>query len=400
MTTIDDNKLLTRTRVLLFALAAGILVANLYYVQPLTALLAQSFHVKLAWAGYLVTATQIGYVSGIVLLVPLSDVLNRRTLLSFMLLGNISALILAACSQNFAMFAIASVLAGMTSSALMVIVAMVASYAPNHGRGRIVGMVMTGLLLGILLARTVSGAVAQLTGGWRSMYVVASVAVFALLLILRSILPAEPARGKLHYAALLASLLDIFRQQPLLRQRALFSGLGLGTFSLFWTGLTFLLSGAPYYYSELQIGLFGLVGAAGALAANSAGRLSDRGYASHITWLLSIVTLAAWAFISLGATSLGMLIAGVLLLDIGVMGLQVTHQSVIYKLAPESRGRVTTVFIAGGFLGAAAGSGIASASFVAGGWYALCAAGAAMPLLMIMVWAAHRMQVKHELSNA
>lgn len=392
--TIDASALLTSTRILLFALSAGVLVASLYYVQPLTSMLAASFGVSVPQAGYLVTATQIGYVLGIVFLVPLSDVLNRRQLLTWMLIAKIGALLLAATSQNIIVFAIAiaSVLMGITSSALMVVTAMVASYAPDHSRGRMVGTVMTGLLLGILLARTVSGTVSQISGGWRSVYVLAAVVVAALLVMLRRILPNEAPRGKLQYGKLMASLADIIRQEPLLRQRALFSGLGLGTFSVFWTGLTFLLSGAPYHYSEMQIGLFGLAGATGAFAANTAGRMADRGYARQATWLLAVASIAGWALIGFGAHSLVLLLIGIVLLDMGVMGLQVTHQSIIYKLAPHARARVTTVFIAGGFIGASAGSALASASFAAGGWPALCMVGGAMPLLLLLVWSKYRFE--------
>ena len=387
---IDSSKLLSPHRLFLFALAAGVLVANLYYVQPLTVLLADSFGIKLSWAGYLVTATQVGYVLGVFLLVPLSDVLNRRSLLSLMLVANIAALTLAALSPNFTVFALAGLLLGISSSAVMVITSMVASYAPDQSRGRMVGTVMTGLLLGILLARTVAGAVAGLTGGWRPMYLIAALGVTVLLLALRRVLPDEAPRGRLQYGKLLGSLAEIVRTEPLLRQRAVFSALGLGTFSVFWTGLTFLLSGAPYHYGEAQIGLFGLVGAAGALAANAVGRLTDRGYANQATWGLAVLTLVSWVFIGAGAHSLLALLAGVLMLDIGVMGLQVAHQSVIYQLAPQARGRITTVFIGSGFVGAAAGSGIASASFAAGGWVGLTVAGAAMPLVTLALWAGYR----------
>jgi predicted MFS family arabinose efflux permease len=293
-TAVDAGNLLSPFRLFLFALAAGVLVANLYYVQPLTALLAASFHIRLSWAGYLVTTTQIGYVLGVFLLVPLSDVLDRRALLSWMLGANIASLTLAALSPHVAVFALAGLLTGISSSAVMVITSMVASYAPDQRRGRMVGTVMTGLLLGILLARTVAGAVAGLSGGWRPMYAVAAIAVSMLLVVLRQILPAEAPRGSLQYAKLLRSLTDIVRAEPLLRQRALFSALGLGTFSVFWTGLTFLLSGAPYHYGEAQIGLFGLVGAAGALAANAVGRLTDRGHGNAATWGLTVLTLVSW----------------------------------------------------------------------------------------------------------
>ena len=218
----------------------------------------------------------------------------------------------------------------------------------------------------------------------------AAIVVAALLIMLRRILPSEAPRGTLQYGKLMASLADIIRQEPLLRQRALFSGLGLGTFSVFWTGLTFLLSGAPYHYSEMQIGLFGLAGATGAFAANTAGRMADRGYARQATWLLAVASIAGWALIGFGAHSLVLLLIGIVLLDMGVMGLQVTHQSIIYKLAPHARARVTTVFIAGGFIGASAGSALASASFAAGGWPALCMVGGAMPLLLLIVWSKYR----------
>ena len=303
---LDASTLLTSTRILLFALSAGVLVASLYYVQPLTSMLAASFGVSVPQAGYLVTATQIGYVLGIVFLVPLSDVLNRRQLLTWMLVAKMGALLLAATSQNIIVFAIASVLMGITASALMVVTAMVASYAPDHSRGRMVGTVMTGLLLGILLARTVSGTVAQISGGWRTVYVLAAIVVAALLVMLRRILPA------------------------------------------------------------------------------------DRGYARQATWLLAVASIAGWALIGFGAHSLVLLLIGIVLLDMGVMGLQVTHQSIIYKLAPHARARVTTVFIAGGFIGASAGSALASASFAAGGWPALCMVGGAMPLLMLLVWSKYR----------
>ena len=377
---------LTTARVLLFALAAGVLVANLYYVQPLTVLLADTFTIPVTWGGYLVTATQLGYVLGILLIVPLSDVLDRRKLLTLMLCANVGALLLAALSQNFVIFALASMLIGVSSSAVMVILPMAASMAPEASRGKVLGTVMSGLLMGILLARTVAGAMAQLSGGWRPMYVVAAGVVAALLLALRNALPTDAARAKVPYSELLRSLVTLVRQEPLLRQRSLFAGFGFATFSLLWTGLTFLLHGAPYHYDEMQIGLFGLIGIAGALAANSAGRLADRGHTAALTWFFASVMLLSWGLIALGAHALWALVAGVFLLDVGVMGMQVTHQTIIYKLAPQARARITTVFIASSFIGAAIGSGVASLAFAAGGWLALSMAGALAPLLLLLVW--------------
>jgi len=353
----------------------------------LTALLALSFHVSTAWAGYLVTATQFGYVLGILFLVPLSDILNRRKLLTALLVTNVGALLLAAASTSFLIFTIASFLMGIAASAVMVVTAMVALYAPEQRRGRMLGHMMTGLLIGVLLARTVSGCIAYFSNGWRAVYVLAALAAVVLLFGLRAIIQDEVPRSQMRYGALLASLVEIVRSQPLLRQRSLLAAFGLGTFSLFWTGLTFLLSGAPYHYSELQIGMFGLLGAGAALAAGATGRVNDSGYTRQATWALMGLLMVAWLCIGFGGHSLTLLIIGTLLVDVGVTGLQITHQSVIYTLPPQSRARVTTVFIASGFIGATVGSALASASFAAGGWLGLCAAGIALPSTMLVIWA-------------
>jgi predicted MFS family arabinose efflux permease len=377
---------LTPARVLLFAFAAGVLIANLYYVQPLTALLANTFDIPVTWGGYLVTATQIGYVFGVLLIVPLSDVIDRRFMLTLMLGLNIGALLMATLSQNFFTFALASVLIGLSTSAVMVILPMAASMAPEASRGKVLGTVMSGLLMGILLARTVAGAMADLSGGWRPMYLAAAVVGSVLVLALRRGLSQDEARAHVPYRVLMQSLVALVRQEPQLRQRSLFAGLGFATFSLFWTGLTFLLHGSPYHYNEMQIGLFGLIGVAGAFAANFAGRTADRGHTSALTWLFAGLMLLSWGFIAAGGHSLWSLILGIFLLDVGVMGMQVTHQTIIYKLAPGARARITTIFIASSFIGAATGSGIASLAYATGGWALLSVAGAAAPLALLVVW--------------
>jgi predicted MFS family arabinose efflux permease len=382
----DISQVVTPERVLLFAFCCAALTANLYYVQPLTAMLASSFTVQLTWAGYLVAAIQLGYVIGVVFIVPLSDVVNHRCLLAAMLACNVASLLSASASHTFLMFAVASLCIGVSSSAVMVLLATVATYAPEKVRGKYLGTVMTGLLLGILLARTVAGFVVQWAGSWRAMYLIAAAVVSYLLATLWTQLPAEERRGEMRYRALLASLVQLIKDEPLLRQRALFSALGLGTFSVFWTSLTFLLSGPPYRYSESTIGLFGLAGAAGAMAASGAGRIADRGYAFAATSILALATLGAWGFILAGAHSLFMLLIGVVILDTGVMGLQVTHQSVIYRLAPQARGRITTVFIASGFIGATVGSSLASIAFAMHGWWLTCVVGAALPALLVGIW--------------
>jgi predicted MFS family arabinose efflux permease len=376
---------LNRWRVLLFAVTTGTMVANLYYVQPLLAAVAASFGHSVTSAGYLVTFTQLGYALGLLLVVPLGDVLDRRRLLTVMLAVNIAGLVAAAASPGFISFAAASLLIGCTSSAAMVVIPYAASRAPEATRGRTIGQIMTGLLLGILLARTVSGFVA-VWAGWRSMYLIAAVAVAVLLLALRAAIPREGTRGRLVYRELLWSVLVLARNEPELRRRSVYTALGMASFSALWTGLTFLLSGSPYNYSEAKIGLFGLLGAAGAVAANAAGRLSDRGHVNRSTGAFAVVLLISWGVLAAGGLSTWAVGIGVFLLDVGAQGLQVTHQSVIYRLAPHARSRITAVYMTSAFIGAAAGSAIASGSFAIAGWTGLCLMGALMPLVILIMW--------------
>ncbi|MDR3534943.1 MAG: MFS transporter [Acetobacteraceae bacterium] len=378
--------LLTAPRVLLFAVTTGLMVGNLYYVQPLLAAVAASFHHGVTSAGYLVTATQFGYALGVLLVVPLGDVLDRRGMLTNMLAVNVAALLAAAVSPGFISFAAASLAIGCTSSAAMVVIPYVASKAPDAARGRYLGQVMTGLLLGILLARTVSGFVAEWLG-WRAMYFIAAAAVALLLLALRAAIPREAMRGHLAYGRLLRSLVTLVRNEPELRRRSIYNALGLGSFSVLWTGLTFLLSGAPYHYSEATIGLFGLIGAAGAMSANFAGRLGDRGHAHRATGGFAVILLASWVVLAFGGTSIWAVVAGVFLLDVGAQGLHVTHQSVIYRLAPHARARVTAVYMTATFIGASAGSALASASFSVAGWTGLCVTAALLPVVILAMWA-------------
>jgi predicted MFS family arabinose efflux permease len=371
--------------VLLFALTTGTMVANLYYGQPLLAAVAASFGHNVTSAGYLVTFTQLGYALGILLVVPLADVLDRRQLLSIMLAINVGGLLAAAASPGFTSFAAASLLVGCTSSAAMVVIPYAASLAPEQTRGKVLGQVMTGLLLGILLARTVSGFVAE-WAGWRSVYLLAAAAVTVLLLSLRAAIPREGMRGRLAYGALLRSVLVLARTEPELRLRSVYTALGMGSFSMLWTGLTFLLSGPPYHYSEATIGLFGLIGAAGAIAANVAGRLSDRGHVNRSTAAFAAVLLLSWVVLAAGSLSIGAVVAGVFLLDVGAQGLQVSHQSVIYRLAPHARSRITAVYMTSAFIGASCGSALASSSFAVSGWIGPCVLGGLLPLVLLLIW--------------
>ena len=392
---IDANSasipVLTPGRMALFAATAGVMVANLYYSQPLLADIGRSFGCDATQAGYLVTVVQLGYALGVLLLVPLGDRLDRRRLTSFMLAACVVGLLCAAASPTLVALGAASLLVGAAASATMVVVPYVASHAPEATRGRAIGQVMTGLLLGILLARTVSGAVAD-WAGWRWVYVLAAAAVGALWFALRRAMAPDPPREAVPYGTLLASLVTLVRNEPELRRRAFYALLGLGAFSALWKSLTFLLTAAPYRYSTTTVGLFGLIGAAGALSANLAGRLGDRGLARPMTGAFAAMLLVAWIVLAQATTSLAMVIVGVFLVDAAAQGLQVTHQSVIYRLAPKARSRITAVFITAGFVGMSLGSALASASYRHAQWRGVCAIGAGLSALLLASWLVGRLR--------
>ncbi|HEF4769149.1 MFS transporter [Burkholderia multivorans] len=383
----DSHPPLTRGMTLLFACACGIVIGNIYYAQPLLAAIAHSFGRASAELGYLVTLTQIGYAASLLLIVPLGDALNRHTLIVRLLALNVVALVGVALSTQFAMFVAANVALGFVTCSTQLLVPFAASLADARTRGRAVGTVMSGLLLGILLARVAAGAIADWFG-WRAVYAIAAVMVLALTAVLAVKLPKDRRDARLDYPALMKSLAALVRAQPLIALRSAYGALVFACFSLLWTGLTFLLSQPPYGYSEGRIGLFGIVGAVGALAATSAGRLVDRGHGNAATGLFAAAVLASFAPIAAGAHSLAALIAGILLLDVGVQGMHISNQSVIYALAGDARSRVTTIYLTSYFVGGALGSFAASVAYGLDGWRGVCAAGGVLGGVLVAVWLA------------
>jgi len=370
---------------LIFAVTCGGVVANLYYSQPLLAGIAAEFQVSAARAGLLVTVTQIGYALGLAFLVPLGDTLNRRRLTICLCAVTAVALLAAAWSPSYHLLGIALVLVGLSSCAVQILVPFAASLAPDTTRGQVVGTVMSGLLLGILLARTVSGLIAGLAG-WRAVYIFACCAMAALIALLGKMLPPDPHRPHTPYVQLLRSTGRMALEDATLRERSLYGALAFAAFSVLWTGLTFVLSAPPYNFSASRIGLFGLAGAAGALSASGAGRLADKGRSRFATGLFGAAITASYGLIWLGGHSLAAMIAGVVLLDIGVQGLHITNQGVIYRGNPTARSRVTTVYLTSYFIGGALGSTLASASYGWGGWPAVSACGAAIGGLILLRW--------------
>jgi predicted MFS family arabinose efflux permease len=372
----------------LAALAAGcgLSVANNYYAQPLLADMGRYFGVPDRRMGLVAMLSQVGYAVGLLLFVPLGDRLERRSFILIMLGAVTVALLGVAAAPSFAWLAAASLAVGVTTITPQLLVPFAAHLAGPHERGRVVGTVMSGLLIGILAARTVSGVVGE-HFGWRAMYGLAAALMVGLALALRALLPrSEPAASGLSYAALLRSIGGLLRDEPALRQSCLFGAASFGAFSAFWTALAFHLAGPPFRYPSGVVGLFGLVGIVGALAASAAGRLADRsGPRRTIGAGLACVLLAYAVFYGAGGTLWG-LVAGVVLLDLGAQAAHISNQSRIYAVRPEARSRMNTGYMVASFVGGAAGSYGGAWGWGLAGWGGVCLVGAAMTALGLVAF--------------
>jgi predicted MFS family arabinose efflux permease len=274
---------------------------------------------------------------------------------------------------------------GVATVAAQIIVPMTASLAAEQQRGRAVGTVMSGLMIGILMARVVSGLVGAAVG-WRPVYVIAAVVMLLLAAVLRRMLPAVQPSGNSSYPVLLRSVLTLIRSEPVLRQRMVLGAVAMGSFSILWTSVAFLLSGPPYHYGSAVIGLFSLAGLAGALAAPQVGRLADRGYGRLGTLGTVVILMASWGLLALGAHSLAALIPGIVLLDLGAQALHISNQSDIYALRAEVHSRLNTAYMVAYFTGGAVMSAAASLVFSAAGWDGVCVLGALTAAVGLAVW--------------
>lgn len=381
---------ISRRLVILFAVACGVIIANNYYAQPLLNLLAHAFGVSFGVAGLIVTVTQIGYALGLVLIVPLGDILDRRRLIVGVLSGAVLALLVATFAPSIVVLLAASLVLGLTTVVAQVLVPFAANLASEAERGKVVGTVMSGLLLGILLARTASGLISQVAG-WRGVYGVAVVATLGIMLALWRELPAVPSTGggltAARYRRLLRSVLDLAREEPVLRRRSAYGVVTFAAFSAFWTSAAFLLAAPPYGFSQAVIGLFGLLGAAGALTASVAGRLADRGYARLATGAFLLAIAAGYVLLFLGGKHLVPLVLGMVILDLGAQGTHITNQSEIYRLRPDARSRLTTAYMTAYFVGGAVGSAVSAVAFGHFGWLEVCVFGLGCGLAGLTGWA-------------
>ncbi|ASP01063.1 MFS transporter [Enterobacter hormaechei] len=382
--------------ILLMSVATGLAVASNYYAQPLLDTIARAFDLSASSAGFIVTAAQLGYAAGLLFLVPLGDMFERRMLIVSMTLLAAGGMLITASSQSLTMMIIGTALTGLFSVVAQILVPLAATLASPEKRGKVVGTIMSGLLLGILLARTVAGLLASL-GGWRTVYWVASVLMVIMALALWRGLPRVKQENHLNYPQLLASVFSLFTRDKLLRTRAVLGCLTFANFSILWTSMAFLLAAPPFNYSEGVIGLFGLAGAAGALGARPAGGLADKGK-SHMTTSAGLVLLLlSWAAIWYGHVSVLALIVGILVLDLTVQGVHITNQTVIYRVKPDARNRLTAGYMTSYFIGGAAGSLISASAWQHAGWTGVCAIGAIVAAINLLVWwrGYHRQEAIH-----
>ncbi|WP_142503614.1 MFS transporter [Lelliottia amnigena] len=371
--------------ILLMSVATGLAVASNYYAQPLLDTIARAFSLSASSAGFIVTAAQLGYAAGLLFLVPLGDMFERRRLIVSMTLLASGGMLITASSQSLGMMILGTALTGLFSVVAQILVPLAATLAAPEKRGKVVGTIMSGLLLGILLARTVAGLLASL-GGWRTVYWVASVLMVVMAFALWRGLPKVKQENHLNYPQLLGSVFSLFTQDKLLRTRALLGCFTFANFSILWTSMAFLLASPPFNYSEGVIGLFGLAGAAGALGARPAGGLADKGK-SHLTTSAGLVMLLlSWAAIWYGHISVLSLIVGILVLDLTVQGVHITNQTVIYRVKPDARNRLTAGYMTSYFIGGAAGSLISASAWQHYGWTGVCVVGTLVAAVNLLIW--------------
>ncbi|BDL38010.1 MFS transporter [Methylorubrum sp. GM97] len=381
------NAGLERVTTLILAVAAGLSVANVYYAQPLLDAMARDFRISPSAIGLVVTLTQVGYGLGLILIVPLGDRVDRRRLVLIQGALSVIALIVVATAEMEAMLFAGMAAVGLLAVVVQVLVAFAATLARPAEQGRAIGTVTSGVVAGILAARFVAGTVADL-GGWRAVYLTSAGLTLMMLGLLALTLPRHPALDRADsYAAALRSIPALFLHDPILLVRGILALLVFAAFSAFWTAMVLPLSAAPFAYSHTQIGLFGLLGMAGAFAATAAGRLADRGLGQWTTGLGLVVLLGSWGPIALLAQSIPLLLVGVVLLDLAVQAVHVTNQSILFARHPEARSRLVGGYMVFYAVGSAIGAIGATTAYAHAGWLGVSGLGAAFSIIALGVWA-------------
>lgn len=377
---------LSKSLVLFMAACTGLIVANLYYCQPLIVLIANEFSIPEGQAGTIAYFTQAGYAIGLFFMVPLGDKLERKKQILFTLLASVVALVLAATAQSFLLLQIASLLIGATSIVPQLILPLAAALTQPENRGKVVGSIMSGLLVGILLSRTLSGVIGELFG-WRSMFWIAAGICLGIALLIKKIFPVSQPSFNGSYGQLLRSLVQLIKTQPVLREATLINALSFAQFGAFWTTMVLLLSGEPFHYNSATIGMFGIVGASGALAAPLIGKLGDKGNPRVAVGYGILLMLLSFVVFYFSPGNVIGIIIGIVLIDIGLQGVHISNQTRIYAILPEARNRMNTVYMSFSFLGTAAGSAFGLWLWNIGRWHGLSLGGAALSALAFAVYA-------------
>jgi predicted MFS family arabinose efflux permease len=377
---------LSKKNVLFMAAATGLIVANLYYCQPLIILIAKEFNIPNADAGTITYLTQAGYAIGLFLMVPLGDKIERKSQILYTTFASVIALIIAATAQSYFVLEIASLLIGITSIVPQLILPLAASLSAPEERGKVVGTIMSGLLVGILLSRTLSGFIGD-TLGWRAMFWIASGLCLVLFFIIKKQFPYNKPVFNGSYKQLIGSLFTLIKEQPLLREATLINVFSFAQFGAFWTTMVLLLSEEPFNFTSTTIGLFGIIGASGALAAPLVGKLSDKGSSRiAVGYGCMLIAFSFMIFYFSGSSVIG-IVFGIIFIDIGLQGVHISNQTRVYSILPDARNRMNTVFMSFSFLGTAAGSAFGLFLWRFGGWHAVTLGCLVLSALAFSVYA-------------
>ena len=372
--------------ILTLAAACGLLVANIYYAQPLIAEIARSLGLATGAAGLIVTMSQIGYGLGLFFVVPLGDLVENRRLILISATVSAVALACAAFAPSAGVFLACAAVIGLSSVAVQILIPLAAHLAPDATRGRVVGMVSSGLMIGIMLARPVSSFIAA-QSSWRMVFGLAAAAMVLLAGALSRALPIRTPQNKMNYGQLMGSMVHLVRGTPILRRRAFIQGCLFFAFSLFWTTTPLLLGGPHYGLTQNGIALFALAGVSGAIAAPIAGRVADCGWSRPATGgAIALVALAMLGsiFVPQGsAFALSLLVAAAIAVDFGVQANLVFGYRGIFAVAPEARGRLNGIFLSTAFLGGAIGSALGAWAYARGGWSLACWIGLIPPVIAL-----------------
>ncbi|AVH19073.1 MFS transporter [Enterobacter sp. SGAir0187] len=389
-----------RSMVWLFATASGLSVANVYYAQPLLDALANDFGISHAAVGGVVTATQIGCALALLLVVPLGDKVDRRGLMAIQLIALVVALVSVSLAQSPPALLIGMLATGMLGTAMTQgLIAYAASAASPHEQGRVVGAAQGGVFMGLLLARVFAGGISDIAG-WRGVYLCAAALMLIIALPLWWRLPTLPAvTATMSYPRLIGSMLTLLRQEKVLQIRGVLALLMFASFNIFWSALVLPLSAPPFSFSHTAIGAFGLAGAVGALAAGRAGRWADRGYAQRTSAAALVMLLLAWWPLSLMDRSLGIMLIGIILLDLGGQALHVTNQSMIFRTRPEAHSRLVGLYMLFYAVGSGLGALGTTMTYAFAGWPGVCLLGASVSLLALVFWWLTRVSYRHPRDN-